>query len=205
MREKDFLNRVSYNFEQFYQYTKRYCEKYDKKVTIVNKPSLTVGGSFCTGWCDGDEMVVAFDNPYFEQTYCHEFCHLMQAREGSQFWNIDFKFWKLLDQKKLHIKNWPQLISVLQLERDCEARALRMSKKYNLFNNNEYCRRANLYLYYYQYVFLKQKWLRSPTIFDSELIYRKMPTTLVKMRDLSRIDMNMMLLFENVQNGTIIE
>jgi len=201
MKEEEFLKNCSYNFVQFYHYTKKYCDKHNKKITIVDKENLNYGGK-CNGWCDGNEMVVAYRSILFEEVYCHEFSHIVQCSKNIPLWNSTFN-WETLKNKRTLLKNWPKFFDIIQLERDCEARTLQYSKKYNLFNPKQYGKRANIYLYFYQYVFLKQKWIDSQQLFQSDLIYRRMPQQLARVRDLQRIDMNLMQLYDDVIYGRV--
>ena len=196
MKEEYFLQHVSDNFHRFYQYTKRYCKKHGKTIRVVDREFLIDSGR-CSGFCDGSEMVVAFKNAFFEEVYCHEFAHLQQCVEKHPLWDTTFN-WSTISNKRSLLKNWQKLFDIIELERDCEARALRFSKRYNLFNNVSYAKRANIALYFYQYVFLEHRWCDSSKLFQDETIFRRMPQTLVRVRDLHRIDMNMMMLYQKI-------
>lgn len=200
MNEETLLKNCTYNFQKFYKYTKRYCKKHGKNIILVDSGSLKREDGDCAGFCDGYEMVIAAKNPIFEQNYCHEFAHMQQAVEGCPLWD-DSAVWKPLKKRLTLIKNWQQLYTIIQLERDCEQRALKLSKKYDLFNNVDYAKRANLYLYYHHYIFIKQKYLNADQLFNSEMLYKKMPSTLLKPKDLHNIDMKMMVLFEDIMKG----
>lgn len=196
MTEESFLSDKSDNFIYFFKYAKKYCQKHNKKITLVASKYLKEGSSKFGGWCDGNQITIACKNILFEQTFVHEFSHLTQAVEKSPYWINDTKIWQPLEKNKVLLKHWPLFFNVIALERDCEARALRFSKRYDLFDEKQYAKQANIYLYYYQYVFLKQKWIDSTGIYDSKDIYDAMPSTLIKSKELKWINMDLMLLFE---------
>ena len=170
-------------------------EKHEKKIIIVNAKSIKMDGVRCGGWCDEEEIVVAFKNPLFEQTYVHEFSHMQQNIQESPYWKDTSLFWKHLNKDKIAISSWDSVLEIIALERDCEKRALNHSKKWEIFDNKDYAKNANLYLHFYQYVFLKRKWIPSPSIYHPVLA-KMMPTELRPLADFKHIDMNLMCLFD---------
>lgn len=191
-----FLESCSPNFQKFFTWSSEYLKKHNKKAIIVNNKAVKWGEVRCGGWCDEDEIVVAFKNPLFEQTYVHEFSHMQQNVENSPYWKDTSLFWRHLEKDKVAINSWDSVLSVISLERDCERRALIHSKKWNLFDNEEYAKAANIYLYYYQYLFLKRKWINSANIYHPILI-NAMPEDLLPLSSFKTIDMSLMSLFED--------
>lgn len=196
MTEESFIEQCSPNFVRFFKYAKKYCSKHNKKIIVCNQKRLYLNGVKCAGWCDGNEMAIAFKNPLFEEVFVHEFCHMQQAIEKSPLWKEEFIFWDKLEKKKINLKNWNDVLEVMLLERDCEARAIKFSKRYGLFNNTAYAKKANIYLLFYQYVFLKHRWKDSTSIYSNMELYKKVPSKLFSAKQLSHIDMNLMLLFD---------
>lgn len=195
MKFEKFLDSRSENFKEYFKYTLEYLYKHDKRLKIVNRRNVTVNDCKCSGWCDGDQIVVAEKNPYFEMVYAHEFSHMQQAVEKIEAWDLyDKKFWDNLAKSKIDIRNWNDLMTIIDLERDCENRTLKTSKKWDLFDNEEYAKTANLYLYYYQFVFLQKKWYNTASIYHPVLI-DCMPTKLLPTEQFYKIDMRMMRLF----------
>lgn len=190
-----FLKRCDKNFIEFFEWTTDYLAQHNKKLTVVNQRNVDFGDSKCSGWCDGDQIVIARKNPLFEQVYCHEFAHMMQAVEGSPFWKSDYKFWDALEKKNVKLKDWKNLMEVLLLEHDCEKRSLALSKKWSLFDNQQYAQQANLYLFYYHYIFLKRKWMDSTSIYHPILL-QSMPKKLASSNKLNTINMELMDLFD---------
>jgi len=191
-----YLDGCSKNFKKFFDWSIDYLAKHEKKVVIVNSKSVFQDGIRCSGWCDGNEIVVARKNKLFQEVYVHEFCHMQQNIEDSPYWKDTSLFWRHLEKDKIAINSWDSVLDIIHLERDCEKRAIRHSKKWELFNNQIYAKTANLYLYYYQYVFLKRKWLNSTSIYHPFLI-QEMPDKIVPLSEFKTINMPLMQLFED--------
>jgi len=185
----------SINFIRFFEYAQEYLELHNKKLELFNSRNINFQGGKCSGWCDGKTLAVATKNSIVEEVFVHEFSHMNQAIEFSPFWKKDYKFWNILDKKKFSPKNWDFVMEVIALERDCELRSLKHSKKWDLFDNELYAQRANLYLYFYQYVFLKQDWVSSSGIYNPILI-EEMPKKILPLSNFSFINMDLMKLFD---------
>ena len=185
----------SENFLKFFEWSQDFLKTHNKKSTIVPNKTVWMDGIRVGGWCDGNEMVIAAKNPLFEQVYVHEFSHMQQAIEFSPLWKDDFLFWELLEKKKIGIRSWDAVLETIYLEQDCESRALSHSRKWQLFDNKEYARHANLYLYFYQYLFLKKEWKPSVKIYHPVLL-AEMPEKLLPISAFNTIDMKLISLFE---------
>lgn len=190
---------TSKNFPAFFEWAEKYLEKHGKTLTVHNGRNVKFDSGLCVGWCDGEEISIALKNPKAEEVFVHEFSHMMQAIEGSPLWKDGYSFWTSLKKGKLEIQDWPKLMEVIALEHDCETRALKLSKKWNLFNNKKYAQAANSYLYYYQYVFLRKKWFNSTCIYKPNVL-DFMPNTLNPLESFNYIDMRMMDAFDEVLN-----
>lgn len=191
-----YLNGCSKNFKKFFNWSIDYLGKYDKKVIIVNNKSVVQDGIKCSGWCDDEEIVIARKNPFFQEVFVHEFCHMQQNIQESPYWKDTSLFWRHLSKDKVAINSWDSVLDIISLERDCERRAISLSKKWKLFDNKIYAKRANLYLYYYQYVFLKRKWTNSTSIYHPYLV-DVMPDKILPMSQFKTINMPLMQLFED--------
>lgn len=194
MRKK-FLASLSPNFLVFFEWCEEYLRINNKKLTIVNKKYITFDGGKCSGWCDGEEIVIAARSALFEETFVHEFAHMQQAIENDPCWDTDDKFWDDLKDDKLSINSWDSLFGIIALEHNCESRALKLSKKWNLFDNEIYAQRANLYLHFYHYVFLSKRWNSSSGLYQFADLIDRMPTKLVKLNSMRKIDMDIMQSF----------
>ncbi len=193
---KKLIMNKSENFIRFFEYAQEYLEIHNKKLELFNSRNINFDGSKCAGWCDGKTIAVATKNTISNEVFVHEFSHMNQAVELSPLWKKDYKFWNFLEKKTFSPKNWEFVMEVIALERDCELRSLKHSKKWGLFDNELYAQRANLYLYFYQYVFLKQKWAASTGIYNPILI-NEMPKKILPLSKFSNIDMNLMKLFDD--------
>lgn len=189
------LKGCSENFTKFFDWTTDYLLDHGKKAVIVNKRNIDFAGSKCSGWCDGEEIVAARKNPLFEQVYCHEFSHMTQAVEKSPLWKDEYDFWDLFEKDQISPRAWDSIMEIIALEYDCEKRSLAFSKQWNLFDNEKYAQQANLYLFYYQYVFLKRQWIDSTSIYHP-LILDQMPKKLVNLGEFNSINMKLMSLFD---------
>jgi len=194
-----FLKKYDSNFQKFFEWTLDYLCHHKKTITVVNARNVDFGDSKCSGWCDGENITIASKNPLFAQVYCHEFAHMTQYVEQSDLWKDEYDFWKHLEENKLSPKNWSDVMQVIALERDCEKRALAFSKKWNLFDSEKYAQQANLYLHYYQYIFLVQKWIDTTSIYHPILL-EKMPKTIKPLSYFNSIDMELMALFDECLN-----
>ncbi len=188
---------TSPNFQKFFDWSFDYLVKHNKNLTIVNTATVKLDDNKrCMGWCDSYEIMLGRKNPLFEKVYVHEFSHMTQnvekAFEGSNY----SLFWDHMDAGTLDPFSYKHVLEVIDLERDCEARALKFSDKWDLFDREEYCKQANLYLYYYQYLFLTKKWVKTTTIYRPQLM-AQMPPQLVPMSHFKFINMDMMKLFHD--------
>lgn len=192
----EFIKSCSPNFRKFFKYASDYLKKHEKRAIISNTRALKMDGFRCGGWCNDDEIVAAFKNPLFEQVFVHEFSHMQQSIENSPFWKDTSLFWRHLAKDRVAINSWDSVLDIIALERDCERRALAHSKRWKLFNNAKYAKNANTYLHYYQYVFLKRKWLNSTSIYHPYIV-KSMPDKLLPLSAFQTINMETMTLFED--------
>jgi hypothetical protein len=181
-------------FELFRKWVDDYLKKHNKIVVLKNSTYIFMDGVRCSGWCDGDRMVLAKKNPLFKEVFVHEFCHMMQAVEDSEVWNKDRSFWDVLDKKSLSLKKWDKVMNIIALEHDCEKRALKISKQWDLFDNEQYAQYANMYLYYHQYVFLMKYWQNHTAIYRQELL-DLMPKKLIPLENFNNINIPLMQKF----------
>jgi hypothetical protein len=180
------------NFEKFEKYAKSYCAKHHKIITLVSKQTVYQDGfkQFkCAGFCDGHEMVVAKKNPRFHAVYVHEFAHLTQAVDCSSKWSDPGDIWSDMEKGKVSLKRWGEFVKTIAVERDCERRALNLIKKFNITCPENYARNANIYLYYYHYVFLTGDWSGKKSIYDCKDLYNMMPKKLLPASHFNKINM----------------
>lgn len=122
----------------------------------------------CGGYFDYDskEFVVAMRNRMGFEILVHEYCHYLQWKEDRKYflkmvkncgivfdW-LDGKFYKKSILEKA-------TRGVIELEWDCEKRAVDLIKKYKLdVDIPEYCRSANSYLLFYHIVRETRMWYK---------------------------------------------
>lgn len=188
------------NFKKFEKYAINYCKKHDKTITLV--PQKTVSQEEfkdfkCAGFCDGDEMVVATKNQNFHTVFVHEFAHLTQAVERIPMWDESGDIWSAIQKGKVSLGKWDEFVNVIAVERDCERRSLNLIKKFNITNPEIYAQNANIYLYYYQYVFMTQRWSGRKSLYDCKELRNIVPKKLLSAKHFGNINMEVMTCFFN--------
>jgi hypothetical protein len=178
-------------FKPFVAYVKRMCKI--NKVELMLSPSKTVVltdnfSADCSGYFDGVDRVlaVACGKPFEEwiEILIHEFAHMQQwlTDERWPMW-IDncLYLWDWLDKAKMMNNSQLNHVidNVIELERDCEVRALGLMDKWKLpVNRSRYKRRANLYLYSYRLMPILKKF---PTgIYYNESLVSMCPPRMLK-------------------------
>lgn len=155
--------------DNFIKYVIKLCK--ESGVTLKFHPgSLYQGSAGLFGWHD-KELAVATGRSGWEKTLVHEFGHLLQYRDESLLikecdkW--DYVWMNLFVDGGILTKFTKREIKLtLQaykaLEADCEKRALSLIKEFDLpFDQKDYCRRANAYIYYYDALPLLGRWLKA--------------------------------------------
>lgn len=178
-------------FKPFISNVKRRCKKHG--VELVLSPSRTVVltdtfSSDCSGYFDGNDkvLVVACGKPFDEwiEILIHEYSHMEQWLTDSRWMEWEdccLALWDWLDKNKM--LNSSQLNKVIdgmiELERDCEIRALNNIEKWGLpINKSRYKRKANLYLYSYR---MMPELKKFPTgIYDNKHIVAMCPSRMLK-------------------------
>jgi hypothetical protein len=174
-------------FKPFVASVKRQCKTYGIELVLSPSKNVVLTDDYtqdCSGYfCDRDKaLVVACGKPFnkWVEILVHEFCHMEQ-------WKSDERWGKWTDACEKTwswmggdiIMNKTQLRNVLddmvELEKDCEMRAVEKIKKWGLpISVPKYVQKANIYLYsYYMLPEIKQ----FPTgIYDNEALIKLSPT-----------------------------
>jgi hypothetical protein len=188
-------------FKKFFSYALDYLKDNNKELVIHpgEKIKYLEDPSECTGWCDGDSIEIARELKLFEETFVHEFCHMMQAVEDTYLWNQHQKctFWDDLHSCDDNITFWNETYKTIRLERDCEKRVLDVNKIWELFDGELYAKQANAYLYFYHYVYLTRRWDLATTLYCDEIL-NVMPSKLLTPQQLKTINMDIMLVYDKV-------
>jgi hypothetical protein len=178
-------------FKPFLNSVKRQCKTYGVELMLSPSTHVVVMDNFkeqCSGYFDGDDkvLVVACGKPVhvWMEILAHEFSHMEQWKSDDRWGKWDgaaLKLWSWMDNSA--IMNKKQLSNVLddmiELELDCEMRAVEIIKKWNLpLNIPKYIQKANIYLYSYA---LMSHLKHFPTdIYKDENLIKLVPSTFMK-------------------------
>lgn len=149
-------------FKPFMASVKRQCKAYGIELILSPSKTVVLTDDFsqdCSGYfCDRDKaLVVACGKPFNEwiEILIHEFCHMEQWKNDER-WNkwgeACGKTWDWVSGDIM--LNKTQLANIMddmvELEKDCEMRAVEKIKKWGLpINLTKYVKKANVYLYSY--------------------------------------------------------
>ena len=150
-------------FKPFVAYVRRMCKIHKVELMLSPSRAVVITDSFstdCSGYFDDTDKVlaVACGKPFEEwiEILVHEFSHLQQWLDDERWEHWTYccgELWAWLDKEKIMNNSQLKVIidGMIDLERDCEVRALNNIAKWNLpINKSEYKRKANLYLYSYR-------------------------------------------------------
>lgn len=133
---------------------------YENRINLILKNKKSINK--CSGSFDGETLNIALnssngDHPTIMGIIVHESCHVDQHLEGINIWNDSIfnsgDMWTLYSQNKIgktkRLKKYFK--TLLEIELDCEKRAVKKIIKYNLpLNISNYIKMANVYLYSYR-------------------------------------------------------
>lgn len=130
-------------------------------------------GAYCGGKnkCSGIFYTDSKDNPVIKVAQgklkehewfgvlLHEYSHFLQWRDYNKYWedfcNYDVNLVDILKTPKKYKK---ALISLMELELDCEKKAYNIIKNNKLLDHKEYATAANSILYKYAFLYKYGKW-----------------------------------------------
>lgn len=163
--------------------TVKLCTDNNVKFTLINKNKVEAAkGIYCNGYflADGSklELVVACKKSMREwlPILVHESCHLDQYLSNPAKFSMDDDTGcidEVLQGIKIPNKRFKSAIGKCKrLELDCEKRSADKIKKYNLpIDYNEYVQRSNLYIHFYNWVYINKMWVpKNKTLFCPDLI-----------------------------------
>jgi len=168
--------------EDFLNYVRMECKKHGVKLRLSNHKRVRSDG-YCSGYFSADppELAVARKSKEFWPVLVHEFCHMQQWLEDADVWingttSNGTDAWALMvnyigghdyDQDEID-----QAFSIIiRCERDCDQRAVKMIKKYNLpIDTDRYIRQSNAYHYFYHIVKETRKWYGKEPIYSHQSI-----------------------------------
>jgi predicted DNA-binding transcriptional regulator len=183
------------NFNEFFELAYEDLKESDIKISFKMRKRIKLGDDWCGGFFDGKELAVAINHPNAAEIFTHEYCHYRQFKDNSPLWeavqrNNIFSF---IEKGLFGKKWWSTIYDTISLERDCEMRVLEINREFNLFDEVTYTKNANAYLYFHQYVFVNRSWKGSC---NDPLIVDAMPSKIVSLKKLEKIDPKIMKLFE---------
>lgn len=181
------------------------CEKSGVKFKAVNKKRVNVAGTKCSGYfsTDPNELAVAMlDKDGGFKTLIHEYCHMQQWKENCKAWtsceikDTDLDTETIIDLWLNHIieLSKEQLSKYIEVSRgvelDCEMRALKYIRKYELekeVNPEEYAKAANAYLFFWSTLKKTRKWYDKKRPWEIPEILKEMPSKLLKNKEYEKV------------------
>lgn len=147
----------------------------ENKIKIIFDPNKLefTPGSECSGLFDSEnlELTVSINRPkeVWLPVFVHESCHMDQFIENCDIWKnayikdndtsgiLDMWLQGVVDLNETQLNE--VIDKVLNLELDCEKRAVEKIKQYKLgINIVEYTKKANAYVYFYRALAKTRKW-----------------------------------------------
>lgn len=172
---------------QFVRHVKNHLAQYGMRLVIGRGRSLNCGGYRCEGYFNDKEKIIKIAKfaTNFLETLVHEYSHFLQYINNSKIFHKSDKAIIMVDSWFAG-KEYPEeqlkrsFFIIRAMERDCEKRAVKLIKKFNLqIDTKLYAKRANCYIYSH---FLMEKtrkfyaYKKSP--YRSPLVLKIMPSSM---------------------------
>ena len=182
-------------FKQFVANVRRRCTVNGIELMLSPSKNVVITDTFstdCSGYFDevNKVLVVACGKPFKEwiEILVHEYSHMQQWLTDDRWghWtDCCLDLWDWLDgEKELDEVQIRKVIDgMIDLERDCEIRAMENIRRWGLpINKTRYARKANLYLYSYRVLPLIRKF---PTgLYENAELIKMCPTKILKRHDI---------------------
>ena len=160
--------------QRFVEHVRAECRKHGVRFLLQDTKKVDQSGSGgCSGYFCDHRMVlaVARRSRYWIEVLVHEYCHMRQWLEGSRAWRRSGEragwYWDWVDGRIRKPKHMTATACrrQLEVELDCERRAVRMARKWRLgIDLRKYVREANAYILFYTFIRLNGVWYnKSPT------------------------------------------
>lgn len=185
---------VPHEFKQFVAHVKRRCTVNGIELMMSPSRNVVLTDSFsadCSGYFDevNKVLVVACGKPFKEwiEIMVHEYSHMQQWLTDERWghWTdccLDLWDWLDGDNDLDEVQIRKVIDGMIELERDCEIRALENIRKWGLpINKTRYAKKANLYLYSYRVLPIIRKF---PTgLYDNAELINMCPPRVLKRHD----------------------
>lgn len=164
------------------------CIKHNIGFHLVPMPYVMADGLKCSGYFDEKELVVAANKKDWLDVLVHESCHLDQFIQKYKLWSVadsdltTFDEW--LNGKKTSTAKIVECVKrIIELELDCEKRAIKKFKKFDFtfINVDSYIKQANSYLFGYWVAVKNRKWYPMP--YNNPSIVKAMPKTFLSTKE----------------------
>lgn len=160
------------------------CKRNGFSLEILNVKYIDIGDNAPSSgyFSEIDKKIcVSLKAKDFIGILAHEYSHLRQYVEDKELYNYYAnsyeKMFNWLDGKRV-MNIDTHLDNCLELELDCEKRAVELMKKYDLgVDIKDYIKRANAYVYFWKYLKHSRKWCNPyNTPSNNENVVRIMPS-----------------------------
>lgn len=157
---------MSFTNSEVFKIIKEDLEDLNGKITFI-KGRYCGGKSKCSGlfYMDANENPIikvakgGLDEDEWFGVLIHEYSHFLQWRDNIKIWNkfcdYDVTYSHLLLKPQKYKK---ELLTLINLELDCEKRTINIIKNNNLFDHKKYAQSANAILYKYAFLYKYGKW-----------------------------------------------
>lgn len=176
--------KLNKNVSRFISHVEEHLSQWGVRIIWGRGRSVHCYGYTSAGFfCDEDKVIkIASKNTFWLDTIVHEYAHFLQWIEGSHLFrksghaihNVDQWF----NREEITKKRLSRSFYIIRsMERDCEIRACRLARKFDLPIRKEgYAKRANLYIYTHWIMEEKRKfWAYKKDPMQSKYILSLMP------------------------------
>lgn len=150
---------------------KESCDEYKVQFYVGTGKYVTYNGKFkSNGFFDSEvpKLAITTNVKNWELILVHEYCHLRQWIENCIHWR---KYVRLngdlisewIDGNKIDKRGVTrQINALLNLERDCEQRSVKILQSFNVSQKaiDQYIQKANAYTIFYLFVLKHKKWYK---------------------------------------------
>lgn len=178
------------NVKLFIQSELAHCAQNKIRVELLDAP-VDFNGYECSGHFSDEPdacLTVSISKNIDEwlPTFVHECCHKDQYLEKADVWTVKIgERYDALDifdmwiDRHIELKNYqlrPVLDHIVQVEFDCEKRAVAKIQKHNLpINVTEYIQKANSYIWYYHAAAYHRAYTQRTSPYVRAELWSKMP------------------------------